>query len=138
VGHVISVTKNTISGILIRVISADLHVEKFPTAWTEIDPKSTVIGSTVDCPVCSSSVNWGAVMCRMFGMITLACLLTFSFSGYSKDQIASTSALKDVAAKAKCAFPIVCSHVSELARESALRCRRFSSILGTSICRLLG
>ena len=25
-------------------------------------------------------------MCKMFGMITLACLLTFSFSAYSKDQ----------------------------------------------------
>jgi hypothetical protein len=105
VGHVISVTKNTISGILIRVISADLHVEKFPTAWTEINPKSTVIGSTVDCPVCSSSVNWGAVMCRMFGMITLACLLTFSFSGYSKDQNCEHERAQRCGGKGKVCIP---------------------------------
>ncbi|MGA7738582.1 MAG: hypothetical protein WCB22_24515, partial [Pseudolabrys sp.] len=43
-GHVISVTKNTISGILFRVIHADSNVEKFPTAWTEIRPKEQYYG----------------------------------------------------------------------------------------------
>ena len=47
-GHVISVTKNTISGILFRVIHADSNVEKFPTAWAEIDPKSNIMGWTID------------------------------------------------------------------------------------------
>jgi len=78
------------------------------------------------------------MMCKVFGMIALLVCLPFRFQRTRTGKIASKSALKGVAAKATRALPIVCRQVPKLAQESALRCRRLSSILGGSIYRLLG